>query len=413
MARLNISKTMRLRVLFSPCGLGLGHVGRCAPIAKQLEKRGAEVLFSTYRDGVPYIEQEGFPVVEVPSIGFTVKPDGTVDFRQSLINPGPFFTSFTVMRQVDAEIGVMRAFKPDVVVSDTRVSPLIAAMLLEIPRVSILNQFQVIIPRRSRFLRLAKLVDAGALAVVGKVWTSGTRVLIPDFPSPYILSAGNLQIPISYQRRVKLIGPILPVQPGELPSRRKLRKKLGLSEDNPLIFAPISGPLKERAYFTEILQQFFLEFPEDYQIVMSLGYPNSSTTPFKRKNLTIYRWVPNRFEYLKACDLVIARAGHGTLTQSICYGKPLILVPTPSHTEQLNNSKRAVELGIAKAIEQEDLGKETLLATVKGTLENSQFQERVKEIQEEVLKLNAMETAIEIITEAAEEGIRNSSSEAS
>ncbi len=402
---------MCLRVLFSPCGLGLGHVGRCAPIARELEKRGAEVLFSTYGDGMLYTEQEGFPVVEVPPIGFTVKPDGTVDFRQSLINPGPFFTSFTVMRQLDAEIGVMRAFKPDVVISDTRVSPLIAAMLLEIPRVSILNQFQIIIPRRSRFLRLAKLVDAGALAVVGKVWTSGTHVLIPDFPLPYTLSAGNLQIPTSYQRRVELIGPILPVRPEELPSRRKLRKKLGLSEDKPLIFAPISGPLKERAYFTEVLQKIFLEFPEGYQIVMSLGYPNSSMNPFKRGNLTIYEWVPNRFEYLKACDLVVARAGHGTLTQSICYGKPLILVPTPNHTEQLNNTKRAVELGITKAIKQEDLSKETLLVTIQGTLENGQFQERAREIQKDVLKLNAMETAIQTITEAAEEGIRNSSPE--
>ncbi|MEM2936130.1 MAG: glycosyltransferase, partial [Candidatus Bathyarchaeia archaeon] len=233
----------------------------------------------------------------------------------------------------------------------------------------------------------------------------------PDFPPPYTLSAGNLQIPTSYQRRVKLIGPILPVRPEELPSREQIRKKLGLSEDKPLIFAPISGPLKERAYFMEILQKIFPEFPEDYQVVMSLGYPNSTTELIQRGNLTIYGWVPNRFEYLKACDLVIARAGHGTLTQSICYGKPLILVPTPNHTEQLNNAKRAVELGIAKAIKQEDLSKEALLATVQEMLESNRFQERAKEIQEDVLELNALETAIQTITGVAEEEIRNSSCE--
>ncbi len=173
-----------------------------------------------------------------------VKPDGTVDFRQTVINPGPFFASFTVLRQVDAELGVMRAFEPDVVVSDSRVSPLIAAKLLGIPKISILNQFQIIIPRRSRFLRLAKLVDTGALAVIGKIWTSGMHVLIPDFPPPYTLSAGNLRIPKSYQKRVKLVGPILPARPDALPGRREIRKKLGLSEEKPLIFAPISGPVK-------------------------------------------------------------------------------------------------------------------------------------------------------------------------
>ncbi len=389
-----------MRVHFSTCGIGLGHAGRCVPIAKKLKEKGAEILFSTYRDGVRYVYQEGFPVVEVPPVGFMVKPDGTVDFRQSMVNPGPFLTSFTVLKQVDAEIEVMKAFEPDVVVSDTRVSPLIAAKLMEIPSVSILNQFQIIIPRRSRFLRLAKLVDAGALAIIGKVWTSGTNVLIPDFPPPYTLSAGNLRIPGSYKKRVKLIGPILPVHPSELPSKEELRERLGLSSDKPLIFAPISGPVKERAYFTGILRRIFKEFPEDYQIVMSLGYPNASTSPVKSGNLTVYRWIPNRFEYLKACDLVIARAGHGTLTQSICYGKPLVLVPTPSHTEQLNNAKRAAELGIAEILEQENLSKQTLLAAVQKMLVTDGLNEKIKEIQEDVLKLNGLEAAIQVIEEA-------------
>ncbi|MGQ9461281.1 MAG: UDP-N-acetylglucosamine--N-acetylmuramyl-(pentapeptide) pyrophosphoryl-undecaprenol N-acetylglucosamine transferase [Candidatus Bathyarchaeaceae archaeon] len=394
-----------MRVQFSPCGVGLGHMGRCLPIAKKLEEAGAQVLFSTYKDGLRYLQQEGFPVVEAPPIGFVVKPDGTVDFRQTTVNPGPFFASFTFMKQVDAEIKIMKAFKPDVVVSDSRVSPLVAAKLLGIPEVCILNQFQVIIPRRRRFLRLAKFADTFTLAVIGKIWTAGTQTLIPDFPPPYTLSTGNLRIPKAYQKRVKLIGPILPVRPDELQSQKQIRKKLGLAENKPSIFAPISGPVKERAYFTGILRQILREFPDNYQIVMSLGYPNGSTKPVQDGNVTVYGWILNRFEYLKACDLVIARAGHGTVTQSICYGKPLILVPTPSHTEQLNNAKNAVELGIAEMIEQENLNKQTLLETVRKILENSQFQERTKQIQEDALKLNGLETAIQIIMEAAEGGI--------
>jgi len=391
-----------MRVQFSPCGIGLGHVGRCVPIAKRLEGRGAQVLFSTYRDGVRYAQQEGVPVVEVPPIGFRVKPDGTVDFKQTAVNPGPFFASFTLLRQVDAEVEVMKAFEPDVVVSDSRISPLIAAKLLRIPEVCILNQFQIIVPRRRRFLRLAKLVDAGALAIIGKIWTTGIRVLIPDFPPPYTLSMGNLRIPNSYQKRVRLIGPVLPLGPDELPSQKEIRRKLGLSEDKPVVFAPISGPAKERAYFTGILRQIFREFPDDYQVVMSLGYPNTSTEPIQNGALTVYQWVPNRFEYLKACDLVIARAGHGTLTQSICYGKPLILVPTPNHTEQLNNAKKAAELGIAQVIEQDKLNKQTLLATVQGMLRLDEFRERAKQIQGEVQKLNGIETAVQTITEVVE-----------
>jgi UDP:flavonoid glycosyltransferase YjiC (YdhE family) len=80
-------------------------------------------------------------------------------------------------------------------------------------------------------------------------------------------------------------------------------------------------------------------------------------------------------------------------------------VPTPSHTEQLNNAKNAVELGIAEMIEQDYLNRHLLLANVRKILENSQFQERAKQIQEDVIKLNGLETAVQMIVETTEGGI--------
>jgi UDP:flavonoid glycosyltransferase YjiC (YdhE family) len=296
----------------------------------------------------------------------------------------------------------MKAFKPDVVVSDSRVSSVIAAKMLGIPELCILNQFQIIIPRRKRFLRLARLADAFTLTTIGKIWTSGVYTLIPDFPPPYTLSTGNLRIPERYRKCVKLIGPILPIRADDLPSQRDLLSKLELENDKPLIFAPISGPVKERAYFTGVLRKVFKEFPDDYQIVMSLGYPNTSSEPVRDKNVVIYGWTPNRFEYLKACDLVVAKAGHGTLTQAICYGKPLILVPTPNHTEQLNNAKKAVQLGVAELLPQPKFSKQRLLRKTRKILEDRRYQETVERIQNEVAELNGVETAVQMIKDAAE-----------
>jgi len=398
-----------LRIYFGVCGIGLGHAGRCIPIAEELQKRGAEVMFSTYRDAVKYIEHAGFPLVNAPPVGFVVKPDGTVDFRQTVANPGPILASFTLTKQVEFEIKYIRAFKPDVVVSDSRVSPILAAKMLGVPDICILNQFQIIIPRRSRLLRLAKLVDTGALAVIGKLWTSGaTHLMIPDFPPPYVLSAGNLRIPKSYQKRVKIIGPILPVHPDDLPSKEELREKLGLSSNLPFIFVPISGPVKERAYITGLLRKIMLEMPSEYQIVMSLGYPNYNGKPVKKGNVTIYGWVPNRFEYLKACDLVISKAGHGTLTQSISYGKPMILIPTPSHTEQLNNAYRLKELGVAEVLEQHQVSRETLLEMIRKMLNDDTYKKRMDEIHKDIAELNGLKTAVEMIIKVAETNLENS-----
>jgi UDP:flavonoid glycosyltransferase YjiC (YdhE family) len=387
-----------MRVYFAPCGIGLGHVGRSVPIARKLLERKTEVIFSTYREGMSYVERENFPLIKAPPIGFQVKPDGTVDFRQTAVNPGPFLASFTLLNQINAEVQNIGSFKPDVVVSDSRISSLLAARILGIPRICILNQFQVIIPRKKRFLSLAKFADFITLTIIGKMWTSGNTILIPDFPSPYTICAGNLNIPKPYRKNVKLIGPILSVRPNDLPTEEELRRKLKLPTDKPVIFSPISGPIGERAFLTGILRKILQEFPEDYEVVMSLGYPNADNKPIRHGNVTIYKWIPNRFEYLKTCDLVIGRAGHGTMTQCLCYGKPMILVPTPNHTEQLSNAKQAENLGAAKTIQQKELSKEKLLECAQQVLEG-EIPERLKEIQKEALKHDGLENAVKTVIE--------------
>ena len=318
------------------------------------------------------------------------------------MNPGPFVAPFNFLGQVGKEIEVMETFEPDVVVSDSRASPLVAAYMLGIPSICILNQFQVIIPRKTHYLRLAKFADAMSLTILGRIWTTGSKVLIPDFPLPHTVCADNLCIPRAYRKKTRFIGPILSVRPETLPSKKDMREKLGLDSEKPLIFAPISGPMKERAYLMSMLQTIFTEFPDDYQIIMSQGSPKSRTTPVQHGNLKVFKWVTNRFEYLKACDIVVSRAGHGTVMQTICYGKPSILIPTPKHTEQHNNARRAVDLGVALSIEQDNLNRGTLLSAVEALKEDGRFVERAVNLQREVSQLDGLKTAIATTIEVTE-----------
>ncbi|MEJ2240974.1 MAG: glycosyltransferase [Candidatus Bathyarchaeota archaeon] len=388
-----------MRVMFCPSGVGLGHVGRCIPIARKLELDNIKILFSTYREGLKYVQNEGFNVVKSPDIGVAVKPDGSIDFRKTTVNPGPFITIHTIMKQIDAEINFMQSFKPDVVVSDSRASSLLAAKFLGIPRICILNQFQVFIPRRTRFLKLARIADATTMTFVGRIWADTIYALIPDFPPPYTISNKNLHIPKAYHKKMRFICPILPVTSADLPEIKQLRKNLGLDDDKSIIFAPISGPAKERAYFTGILRKILTQFPENYQIVMSLGYPNNSVGIIKNGNLIIHGWLSNRFEYMKASDVIVSRGGHGTISQSICFGRPMVLIPTPSHTEQFNNSKKAVELGVAEIIRQENLGKELLLAKIRYILDSKTILNKANQLQKDI-NCNGLTTAVKTIKEA-------------
>ncbi len=383
-----------MKVYFGACGVGLGHVGRCVPIAKRLLKEGSDILFSTYSDACRYIDNEGLPLMEAPPIYFAVREDGGVDFRKTTVFPGAF-SVFIFLKQVNAEIKYLRSFRPDIVVSDSRASTIVAAKILGVPVLTILNNYRVSVPRVRRFLNLSRIADGGIMTVVGLVWNAGKEILVPDFPAPYTLSEGNMVIPPKRKNSVRLMGPILDVRPRDLPSKEVLRKRLQLG-DRPVIFVPISGPAKEKDYFTKQILKILFRFPKDYEIVVSLANPNGVFRKLQEGNLTIYDWLPNRFEFLKACDAVISRAGLGTITQTICYGKPSLIIPTPSHTEQQNNSQRAQELGVAKVLNQLELNYDLVLSGVKELFETG-YSHRADRLGQDVSMFDGTDAVIESI----------------
>jgi len=382
-----------MRVYFGVCGIGLGHAGRCIPVAHKLLEKGDNIFFSTYSDAINYIQHEGFAFGKAPAIYFAVKPDGTVDFRKTTAYPG-IFSTLIFLKQLQAELKFMKYFKPDLVISDSRASSIIAAKLLSIPIVTILNLYRVRIPREKRFLNLAQIADGGILTLVGMVWNISEEILIPDFPWPYTLSLNNLGISPWRESKVKLVGPIIQVKPEELPSEEQIRDKIGVKKNELLIFVSISGPISEKRHFITVMKKLVKRFPENYKIIMSLAEPNSFNKPVRDKNVTIYPWISNRFEFLKACDVVVSRAGLGTISQAIYYGKPLVLIPTPSHTEQMNNARRAKALNLATVLDQRKLCYEALEMAIRETLSHK---EKVLDVQRKVGKDDAINTILEII----------------
>lgn len=364
-----------MRIYFSPCGLGLGHVSRCLPIAEELMRRGAEVLFSTYQEGLEYIKRSGFPVVSAPSMRMEVL-DGRIDLKMSSVKGGlkaiPHF-----INQVRVELEHMRGFKPDIVISDTRLSSVLAAKLLGLPSVLILNQYQPIVPRSRRNFNLSKIADGVLLTLIGGGWTLSDIILIPDLPEPYTISLDLLRIPKRYRGLARFVGPILPKKPEECEEEGDL---LGVDDGSILILASISGPEKERIPLINKLIPILREFPEDYRILLSMGMPWLDPKPRTYGPLTILPWLPDRFRYLRACDAVISRAGHGTVLQNLFYEKPQILIPTPGHTEQYANARRAKELGVAEALHQRDLTRDNLLSSVERVIRLDTYKKHIREI---------------------------------
>ena len=104
-----------------------------------------------------------------------------------------------------------------------------------------------------------------------------------------------------------------------------------------------------------------------------------------------------RFEVLKACDLIVCRAGHTTILQALSYGKPMILLPAPEQSEQIYNAKMALKLGIAKILDQKLLSRENLLSAVDEVIMDDGYLRRVKKLMHFASKFNAVEKITDII----------------
>ena len=367
-----------MRVYVAPCGIGLGHITRCEPIADALVSQGAEVVYSTYSDGLDYARRRGLPTLPTVPIGFKAKEDGTVDFKMTAATSGFSLGVRRFLKQLTAEIRNIKRFKPDVVLSDSRVSSLIAGKLMGVPVALILNQFRVEIVKKPSAKKISPVERLFFLIVnifwlffrtfLGGVWARSDLMLIPDFPAPYTISASNLAIPRRYKKKVKLIGPIVSDEPRERPSGGALNGSLFFASRKPLIYAAISGPKTERTVLADLLLESLRRFPSEYEVVASRGEPNGSSAPVRDGNLTVYDWVEDQHELLEVSDVVVSRAGHGTIMKAIMLGKPMILIPIPDHTEQYGNAKRASKLGLAEIVPQREITAERLLDATKRLL---------------------------------------------
>lgn len=385
------------RIYFGVCGMGLGHASRSVPIAQELARRGAEVLFSTYLESVYYVRKFELPVVAAPDLSMDVDVTGSIDIKATTLLSG-IGSILTFVDQVRFEIQTIQAFDPDLVFADTRLSTIYAARLLKVPVVLLLNQFLPRVPREEDTI-FFKLLDGMILTTLGRSWALSRVIMIPDFPEPYTICLDSLRIPRRVGVRVKLVGSILQQTPGTNSKAQGIRESLGMDDDQKLIYAGISGPLAERTPLINMLVPILSRLPDRFKVIMSMGNPNGGPKPIKKGNLTLVPWIENRFDYLEACDAVISRGGHETLMQSISYGKPSVIIPVPKHPEQYGNARRAMELKVARAMHQRDLSLDHLVQRIDEVLESNETRKVLEAINEREHLGDGLRRTVETIAE--------------
>lgn len=384
------------RAYFTPYGVGLGHASRLVTIASRLNRDKVSVRFSSYGEAASYVQMHGFKCNSVPAVELAWSDESGFSTKSSIGNIPSWFTNFS--RQVAHETRNLVSFGPDVVVSDSRLSPLVSAKMLGIPSISILNQVKLLLSPRLRKLIVARIFEKMNGEFMGGLWNMSEKVLIPDLPPPYTISEHNIWDCDSIKKKLEFVGFTTSRPNVDKERANHAIKHLSLDASRPLVFIHISGPYKTRNSLISTIIEALSNHGTEIQYIISEGKPNGSTEPRRLSHSGwYYEWCPVRDEIFEKSDLIVMRGGHTAISHAIQFGKPIVTIPIQNHGEQLGNSDKVAKLGIGIKLDPLSINPRKIISAVQEVLSNNHYLENVQRVKKVADNFDGIENVLKII----------------
>jgi len=339
-------------------------------IADRLRERGSSVMFSSSDEVAEYIVRRGYGCNRLPLADVRYSEGGAMSLRATVVG-SPQILARTY-RQLYLELGNLKRFGPQVVLSDSSIATTFAARTLRIRVYTIINQLSVSAPSKSPGVATT-LLSEGTSVGMAKLWELSDEVLLPDLPPPYTISESNLWN--GNVRNKRYIGFLINADSG----RGDSLSRAFSSDPRPKVFWQVSGPPKTRGPFIRIAEAIAFALGERYAFVLTEGDPRGRRVPVRFRGGWRYGWCDSAQPYFDGCEVVVSRAGHGTIARAITSSKPSLLVPIPNQTEQEGNAGKAADLGVALRLGQHELTPERFRRAVEA-LRREPFISRAKRL---------------------------------
>jgi UDP:flavonoid glycosyltransferase YjiC (YdhE family) len=383
------------KAYLAPYGVGLGHASRLISISEQLKKDNTAIKFSSFGEAVSYINNHGYECVSVPPIEFAWN-NGGFSVKNSISNIPLWFTNFA--RQIAHETRNISTFEPNVVVSDSRLSPIISSRILGIPSIVILNQIKLLLSPRIREFRAARVFEKLNGEFFGNIWCTAEKLLIPDLPPPYTIAEHNIWDLESVKKKMHYIGFTTSKWKDDDQATRNVIHSLNLDRRKPIIFMHISGPRETRLGLISNILDASKFFRKEIQFIISEGKPNGSIVPKKLSSTGwYYEWCPVRDEIFALSDLVVIRAGHEAISHAIDHGKPVVSIPIQNHGEQLGNSEKVGRMKIGIKLDPTNTSPLQIADAIHRILDDKSYLENVQRIKKITDRYDGINNALEII----------------
>ncbi len=183
-------------------------------------------------------------------------------------------------------------------------------------------------------------------------------------------------------------------------SKDEARKKLGIDNDKFVVL--VFGGSQGAKRLGELTVSLAKDLKEIYFILLT---GKNFRTDEKLGNLKTIEYAEDMHTFYKAADLVISRAGAGTVYELMAFNKYSIYIPFPyaASNHQYWNVKWLKDLNLSDLIEEKDLNKEIVKNKI---LEISKNKEKLDGIDlKSLVKLNSEEIILNTIKEQRKIGV--------
>ncbi|MDR0799377.1 MAG: undecaprenyldiphospho-muramoylpentapeptide beta-N-acetylglucosaminyltransferase [Dysgonamonadaceae bacterium] len=358
----------KLKVIISGGGTG-GHIFPALAIAQAIQRRypGANILFvgADNRMEMEKVPAAGYKIVGLPIAGFN---------RKNLLKNIPVL--FKLYKSMNLAKKTVKNFQPDIAIGVGGYASgptLKVAAKLGIP---------TLLQEQNSYAGVTNKLLAQKAAKICVAYEGMEQF----FPAEKIVLTGN---PV---RELKM-------ENGEL---KTAYEYFNFSPDKKTLLI-VGGSLGARTINESILSGIEKLLQSDVQVIWQTGkcyYPeikeklNSQLSTF---NFQLTEFI-SRMDYAyDIADLVISRAGAGSISEFCLLGKPVILVPSPNVAEdhQTKNAMALVKKNAAVLI----TDKEAVSRLVPEALQIIQDHARLQELSDNILKLALPGSAEKIVDE--------------
>ncbi|MBD5279248.1 MAG: undecaprenyldiphospho-muramoylpentapeptide beta-N-acetylglucosaminyltransferase [Bacteroides sp.] len=307
----------RLRVVISGGGTG-GHIFPALSIADVLRRRlNADILFvgAENRMEMTRVPEAGYRIIGLPVAGF--------DRKRIWRNFGVLIKLFKSLRLARK---IIRDFKPDIAIGVGGYAS-------------------------GPVLKAAQKAGIPTLLQEQNSYAGVTNKLLGEKAGCICVAYDNMEKFFPAEKIVKTGNPIRKALLDDQMTTAQARESFGLDPERPTVLV-VGGSLGALTINESLEAGIHRLADQGVQVIWQTGKNFGNRGPLAakgRKGIVVTPFISNMAAAYKAADLVIGRAGAGSISEFQALGKAVILVPSPNVAEdhQTHNARALSDKGAA------------------------------------------------------------------